>query len=309
MELWLIGSVFLVVNMVCNACLRATGDTKTPAYLMAGSSLLNFLLDPLLIFGLGPVSAMGIKGAALASCIAWSATTVIALYLLFRKKRLLVLQKFNLTRYVAHSRSVMNIAAPAAFANMMTPIAQGFLTYLVAAHGAEAVAAFGVGNRLESLSLLVCLALSMTLPPFISQNYGAGHIRRVKQAYELAVKFALIWQLLVFILLLISAGWLAQAFSDNTDVQTLIILWVFIVPIGFGFQAVTFLTASSFNALHQPIKAMRISVIRLFIFSLPLAWIGSQLFALQGMFIALVIANSCVAVFSFRIISRYMSKL
>lgn len=309
MEVWLVGSVFLVVNMVGNACLRATGDTKTPALLMAGSSLLNFCLDPVFIFGFGPVPAMGIQGAALASCIAWGGTTAVALYILFHRKRLLILQKMELGRFLSHSKRVMKIGIPAALSNMMTPLAQGILTYLVAAHGAEAVAAFGVGNRIESLSLLVCLALSMTLPPFISQNYGAGNIFRVKSAYRLAAKFAIFWQTVVFIMLFVAADVVARTFSDREEVQNLIILWIFIVPVGFGFQALTFLTASSFNALHQPMRAMRISIIRLFVFTLPFAWIASQLFGIQGMFVALVLANACVAAFSFNAMNRYILKL
>lgn len=309
MEIWLIGSVFMVVNMVCNACLRATGDTKTPALVMASSSLINFCLDPLLIFGLGPLPGLGIQGAAIASLVAWVITTIVLLYILFCRKRLLVLQPIDFQRYQTHCYQVMKIGLPAALSNMMTPLAQAVLTFLVSAHGAEAVAAFGVGNRIESLSLLVCLALSMTLPPFISQNFGAGHISRVKEAYRISAVFAVMWQLVVFLLLFLLADWVAGAFSDKENVQNLIILWVCIVPIGFGFQAITFLTASSFNALHQPMKAMRISITRLFLFSLPLAWFGSQLAGLQGMFVALVLANLCVAYISYRTLNSYIKTI
>ena len=297
MEIWLFGSIFLVVNMVCNACLRATGDTKTPALIMAASSLLNFILDPIFIFGFGPVEGLGIQGAATASVIAWSLTTVFAIKILFVKKRLLVKQQFNLVRLKTHF-----------FSDMMTPIAQAVLTYLVARHGPEAVAAFGVGNRIESLALLVCLALSMTLPPLISQNYGAGNIERVKAAYQLAIRFSLAWQALVFIVLLLLAERVSGLFSDSDSVKSLIILWIFIVPLGFAFQAVTFLTASSFNALHQPFRAMQISVARLFLFALPLAWIGSYLYDLKGMFVSLVVSNLCVAVFAWRGMKRYLEK-
>lgn len=309
MSIWLIGSVFLVLNMVSNACMRATGDTKTPALIMAGSSLTNFVLDPLLIFGVGSWQGFGIEGAATASVIAWSMTTLVALYILFNKKRLLLVQPFNRVRAMGHFRQVMKIGLPAALSNMMTPIAQAFLTYLVARHGPEAVAAFGVGNRIESLSLLVCLALSMTLPPFISQNYGAGHIERVKSAYKLSISFALVWQLVVFGLLFLVADQVAGLFSNKEAVQTLIILWIFIVPLGFGFQALTFLTASSFNALHQPMRAMKISLMRLFIFSLPLAWLGSQLAGIQGMFGALVVANLLIAIVAGMSMRSFVQKL
>ncbi|WP_297306023.1 MATE family efflux transporter [Neptuniibacter sp.] len=309
MGIWLIGSVFLVVNMVCNACMRATGDTKTPALIMAGSSLMNFVLDPIFIFGIGALPGMGIEGAATASVIAWSVTTLFALHVLFKRKRLLVLQLFQAHRVWKHFSQVMKIGTPAALSNMMTPVAQAVLTYLVASHGPEAVAAFGVGNRIESLALLVCLALSMTLPPFISQNFGAGNIDRVQSAYRLVSGFALIWQFLVFGLLMLLAERVAGLFSDQEAVISLIILWIFIVPAGFGFQAITFLTASSFNALHQPMRALRISIMRLFIFSLPFAWIGSQLFGLQGMFAALVLANAAIAATAWFNMRTFFQKL
>lgn len=309
MEVWLLGSVFLVVNMVCNASLRASGDTRTPALLMAGSSLLNFCIDPLLIFGVGSFEGFGIRGAAYASLIAWSITTLVAIYILFYRKKLLALQPFDIARYKNHGFQVMKIGLPAALSNMMTPLSQGVLTYIVSMHGAEAVAAFGVGNRIESLSLLVCLALSMTLPPFISQNYGAGSIERVRQAYKQASLFAVFWQLVVFLLLFLLADQIAGAFSSKEKVQEIIILWICIVPAGFGFQALTFLTASSFNALHQPMRAMRISIMRLFVFALPMAWIASQLAGIEGMFYALLVANGCVAFISYRILTGYLQRL
>lgn len=309
MHVWLFGVVFLVVNMVMNACMRATGDMRTPALIMAGSSLLNLLLDPLLIFGVGSFSGFGIQGAALASVISWGVTTIVALYILYQHKRLIVRQPFVLSRVVLHYRSVMKIGLPAALSNMMTPVSQAALTYLVARHGQEAVAAFGVGNRIESLSLLICLALSMTLPPFISQNFGAGNIERISTAYKLVFRFAIAWQFLVFFVLVLMANSIAQQFSENIEVQEGIILWIYIVPAGFAFQALIFLTASSFNALHQPYRAMRISVIRLFLFALPLAWIGSQLYGLHGMFMGLVAANFLVGALALWQMKKYLLSL
>ena len=309
MHVWLFGVVFLVVNMVMNACMRATGDMRTPALIMAGSSLLNLLLDPLLIFGVGSFSGFGIQGAALASVISWGVTTIVALYILYQHKRLIVRQPFVLSRVVLHYRSVMKIGLPAALSNMMTPVSQAALTYLVARHGQEAVAAFGVGNRIESLSLLICLALSMTLPPFISQNFGAGNIERISTAYKLVFRFAIAWQFLVFFVLVVMANSIAQQFSENIEVQEGIILWIYIVPAGFAFQALIFLTASSFNALHQPYRAMRISVIRLFLFALPLAWVGSQLYGLHGMFMGLVAANFLVGALALWQMKKYLLSL
>jgi len=309
MSIWFFASIFMVLNMVCNATFRASGDTRITAVIMLGSSVMNFILDPILIFGWGPVPALGIEGAALASLIAWASTSFVALYLLKRLKGLLLLEWLRWPDIWDNWRSVLRISLPAALSNMMTPVANGVLTAVVARHGPEAVAAFGVGNRLESLSLLVCLALSMTLPPFISQNFGARLIYRVQGAYQSAIQFALIWQLLVYLLLALSAGWVAQLFTDDPEVLRWLTLWILVVPLGFGFQAATFLSSSTFNALHQPLRALRISLVRLFILYVPLGWLGNHLFELKGMFVALVVANALTALFAWFWMLRVQGRL
>ncbi|RTE65632.1 MATE family efflux transporter [Amphritea opalescens] len=309
MSVWFGGAVFYVLIMVSNSSLRASGDTRSPALLMGISSLLNFILDPIMIFGWGPVPALGIQGASIASCIAWGLTAVFALWNLYFNKGLLVLRIESVSVALQHWMMVMKIGFPAALSNMMTPIAAAIMTAIVATHGPEAVAAFGVGSRLESLSLLANLALSMTLPPFISQNFGRGYVDRVRGAYLAAVKFALLWQAAVYLLLLLFAGGIGSLFSDNDSVISLIGLWILIVPLGFGFQAVTFLTASSFNALHQPIRAMRISIFRLFCLYVPLGLLGNYLADLQGMFIGFVIANMCTAAMAYWWMQRHLKRL
>lgn len=279
------------------------------AAVMLLSSLLNILLDPLLIFGWGPVPALGIQGAAIASVLAWSVTTLLALHLLYHRKSMLLLRLPALHDMLGNWRKVLSISLPAALSNMMTPLANGILTALVAVHGAEAVAAFGAGARIESLSLLVCLALSMTLPPFISQNFGALKLERVKAAYRSAIRFALIWQLLIFGILVLAAGSIARLFSADPDVARWLQTWMLIVPAGFGFQAITFLSASSFNALHQPMRAMRISLFRLFLMYVPLGWLGNHFFGLSGMFAALVCANAITAIMASTWVKRYLKTL
>jgi putative MATE family efflux protein len=308
MSVWWFGAAFMVTNMVANSTLRARGDTKIPAIVMAASSGLNFILDPLLIFGIGDWQGFGIKGAAMASVIAWCGVFLTFIWMLYHKYRLIVWEPFNLKRIATHWGKVMKIGFPAALSNMMTPIAGGILTSQVALHGPEAVAAFGVGTRLESLSLLVCLALSMTLPPFVSQNLGAGQFKRVRTAYLGAVKFALVWQLTVFILLWLNRDGVAHLFADSEAVIEPLMLWISIVPLGFGMQAVIFLSASTFNALHQPMRALRISITRLFIFCIPMAWVANHLFGLQGMFMAFVVANTLSALFAFLWVNKQIKR-
>ncbi|WP_237748479.1 MATE family efflux transporter [Nitrincola nitratireducens] len=205
--------------------------------------------------------------------LAWAITTAIVISILVRRRQLKWRPLASIHAIFRHWGEVLSISIPAALSNITTPIANGVLTALVASHGAAAVAAFGVGNRLESLSLLVCLALSMTLPPLISQNYGAGQITRVKKAYSSVIRFALCWQLGLYLVFILIADPVSNWFTSDPDVAYWIKIWILIVPVGFGFQATTFLSASTFNALHQPLKALWISLIRLFLlYLLGVAW-------------------------------------
>ena len=83
---------------------------------------------------------------------------------------------------------------------------------------------------MESIASIVVLALSMTLPPFISQNVG-GQVNRVKRAYSLTLKFVLIWQFIIFLVMWALSSWIAVAFANEAEVSVLIQLFLMIVPL------------------------------------------------------------------------------
>ena len=308
MGLWYLSSIFLAMPMVGNNVLRACGDTRTPSIVMAAGGGLNALLDPIFIFGLGPVPAMGIKGAALATFIAWIVGAFWILYILAVRRKLMLPRLLTLSELRDSSREILKIGLPAAGANMLTPVAGGVMTAVVAGYGAEAVAAWGVGNRMESIASIVVLALSMTLPPFISQNVGAGQVNRVKRAYSLTLKFVLIWQFVIFLVMWALSSWIAVAFANEAEVSVLIQLFLMIVPLGYGMQGIIILTNSSLNAMHRPMTALILSVIRLFVFFVPISVAGSFLFDLKGLFVGTVIANFAMACVSFFVFKRAVSQ-
>jgi len=303
MDIWFCGAVLLVLPMVGNAVLRASGDTKTPSIIMACSGLVNAVLDPILIFGFGPLPAMGMHGAAIATVISWVFGSVLILHLLV-KRGLIATGWIKPVLLLSICRKILRIGLPAAGANMLTPLAMGVLTAIMASYGAAAVAAFGVGARLESIACLVVLALSMTLPPFVSQNYGAGLMSRVQQAYRLCARFVMLWQFGIYLLLAVLAYPVATLFSDEPEVIRILCQFIWIVPLAYGLQGITILTNSSFNALHLPGSALVLSLIRLFVFYVPLAWLGGKLYGITGLFIGCVLANIFTATLAWRWFNR-----
>lgn len=295
MLIWLAGSVLLVSPMIGNAILRAAGETKIPSLVMASGGLVNAVLDPILIFGFGPIPAMAMQGAALATVISWLTGFVFIIYWLRVKRGLLTRWFLPWRQWLYICRKILQIGLPAAGANMLTPLAMAVLTAIMASYGPEAVAAFGVGARIESIACLVVLALSMTLPPVISQNFGAAQFNRVTQAYELCCRFVLGWQAVIYLLLALLAYPISALFTDNPQVAEYLRWFIWIMPVAYGLQGIIILTNSSFNALHLPAKAVLLSLFRLFICYVPLAWLGGVLFGVVGVFVGCVIANLITA--------------
>jgi putative MATE family efflux protein len=300
MVVWFPGSIMIVCIMTGNSILRACGDTKTPSMLMAGAGLINAILDPIFIFGIGPIPAMGIQGAAWATVIAWGVCYFYLMYILVIQKELVSGSLPSRPAMLSSGREMLRIGVPAAGANMMTPLAAGIMTAIAASFGDEAVAAFGVGARLEPMATLIVLAMSSSLPPLISQNFGAGKINRVEEAYRLSIKFILGWQMLVYVVLALGAGLIASTFSDDPEVIGTIKLFLWILPLGYGMQGIIILTNSSLNALHRPMSALYLSSARFFVFYVPLAYVGSQWFGLVGFFGGALCGNLLMAAISLR---------
>jgi putative MATE family efflux protein len=307
MLVWFPGSIMIVCIMTGNSILRACGDTKTPSILMAGAGLINAILDPIFIFGLGPIPAMGIQGAAWATVIAWGVCYFYLMYILVIQKELVSGSLPSRPTMLSSGREMLRIGVPAAGANMMTPLAAGIMTAIAASFGDEAVAAFGVGARLEPMATLIVLAMSSSLPPLISQNFGAGKINRVEEAYRLSIKFILGWQMLVYVVLALGAGLIASTFSDDPEVIGTIKLFLWILPLGYGMQGIIILTNSSLNALHRPMSALYLSSTRFFVFYVPLAYVGSQWFGLVGFFGGALCGNLLMAAISLRTFNTAIS--
>ena len=290
MRIWFAGSVFLVVPMVGNAALRATGDTRTPALIMVAAGAMNAALDPLLIFGLGPLEGLGVAGAALASVIARAGTLVVSLYVLGRREGLLARQRPAVSEVLASWRAIVAVGAPAALTNLALPITMALVTREVAEHGAAAVAAFGAGGRVEMLAGIPALAVAAGMAPFAGQNHGAGQRDRVAAGLRLAVAFAVSWGLLAWLGLAAAAGSVAGGFSDDPAVLSALSSYLGWAPLGLGLLGALHVSSATFNAVGRPLSAASLHLGRVgLLLVLPAA--GSAGWGLPGLFAGVAAAN------------------
>lgn len=309
MHIWYLGMPFQLMQFAGTAAIRACGNAKLHGKLMAGSAVLNAILDPILIFGIGPWEGMGIGGAALATVTAWVFTIVVICYYLCVKEHLLSFKMPPMHELLATWRRLMGITGPAALANMITPISTGVLTATLAVYGPQAVAAYGVVSRVEAFIMIVVLGMSMSVPPFISQNYGAHLYDRVQQGLKLALNFVLVLQLGLYVVVAVTAPWIAMIFTRDAEVQNIITLVLRILPLSYAFQGMVVLSASSFNALHAPRNALITSLLRFFVFYVPLALLGNELDGIRGLFIGAAIGNVLAGLVIRRWIFSYTAHL
>ncbi len=285
------GVPFVVVGMVGMASMRATGDTRLPSTLMIMGAILNVILDPIFIFGFGPVPALGLNGAAMAALIARGVIFIGAIYLLRGRLNMVSFNRPDPIELRKSWRDILHVGIPAAGTNAIVPIATAIITALIAGYGPEAVAGFGVASRIESLVLVMFYALSAVIGPFVGQNLSVGSQSRILEAMRLCMFFCVAAGLLVAALLALAANSLPTLFSDNETVIGVARQFLWIAPIGYAGYGLVMTINAAFNGLGKPMPGVIVSLMRTIFLYVPLALIGQHFYGIAGIFVAYSAAN------------------
>ena len=306
---WCLGVGLLVIPMVGNGAIRATGDTKTPAIIMIIAGIVNIVLDPFLIFGIGPFPRLELRGAVLATMVSWGVTFTASLWILGKRERMIRLPVFDPKRTFDSWKQILYIGIPAAGTNIMEPLSMAVIIRIISGYGDEAVAAFGVGGRLEALSLIGLWALSTAIIPFVRLNFGAGNCDRIRAALWFGVKFSLVWGGVTFSVLYLLSNIIAPIFNDDKAVIAALILFLRIIPISYGRYGISALVNSIFNALGKPLQASLIIILHLFVFVLPLAYLGSKVYGLKGVFIGIAVGNGAGGLIAYLMVQKFLMRV
>ena len=308
MRTWYWGLIFVVVPMVGNNIIRATGDTFTPGMFMSISALINIVLDPFLILGIGPFPMMTMKGAALATVISRGTGLVLTLFVLVKREKLLTLQLPAWRMIIRTWRRILYVAGPATASILITPLSIGIVTRIIAKFGEEAVAAFGVVSRMEMFSLILVNALGSVMIIYAGQNWGKGKINRLVNGFNTGVVIALGWGLLLFVIAQFWATPIASVFSDNSNVVQIIADYLIIVSFSYGFQGILMVGVNVFNGINKPMPSAGLTALRMFGLYVPLAWLASVYWNLSGVFWSAFVANILVGGLTYFWLKGYLRK-
>ncbi len=210
---WLLGGPLVFGFFAVEATFRASGDTRTPFLLLAASVLLSVGLDPLLIAGLGPFPKLGVVGAAAASVMVRGGGFVIGVAIALRRGLL----RLGLPDWRAVP-TIVRVGAPLSLAGVLLSVIYMWLTRFTSRFGTPALAALGVGHKVEGLGFIAISGLALSASALVGQNLGAGLEERAREAVRLALRYCLLVTLTTAALFLTLPRALVALFTSDPAV-------------------------------------------------------------------------------------------
>ena len=291
MGIWYFSMLFLAIPSVGANALRATGDSRISGTIMVGGSILQVALGPFLIFGWLGLPELGIKGAAIANLVARFTLFLVTMYVLVYKEHLLDYHDMKLSEVLNSWKQIFTVSIPATATQLISPISTAIIVSLLAGYSQETVAGFGIASRIEALFVIPLFALSASIGPFVGQNWGGSYLQRANQAMILSYKYSLAWGLFVAIILIVFRSSISSQFDDNPEVVAVAAIYLLIVPISYGAWGVLMMSSAIFNSLGKPVSSTIMSIVRMFVIYIPLAYLGKSLYGYTGIFAAACISN------------------
>jgi len=296
LQIIFLGFPVLLTFAAFSFSLRAWGDTLTPTMVMAVSVLLNVVLDPLLIFGLGPFPRMGIQGAAAATVLARSVGACIAVYMLYAHKVGIRVRLSHLKPDPDKLKKFLTIGFPATLARMEESVGFVVLTGLLAMlpYQEEVLAAYGIGGRVINITFVVLMGMMMSVSTMVGQALGADNRSRAEKTTDRAMKLMIILMTVISVILVIFRYPIMRFFiPGESRVIEIGAMFLAILAIGAPFFAIYEAVSGALNGSGHTGQQFGLSLIRLWGLRIPMILIFAFVFTLHstGAWMAIALSN------------------
>src|SRR5881394_3327043 len=210
---WLLGGPLVFGFFALEATFRAAGDTRTPFLMLAGSVCVSILLDPFLIIGLGPFPRLGVEGAALASVMVRGGGFLVGLVIALRRGLVRVGEPDWRSL-----PTIVRIGAPLSLAGVLLSLIYMWLTRFTSRFGTPALAALGVGHKMEGIGFMAISGFALSASALVGQNLGARQEERARQAVRMTVGYCLLVTTATAVAFLAVPGALVGLFTPDPAV-------------------------------------------------------------------------------------------
>lgn len=269
-----LGLVAVFVYFVFQSLLRGVGDVKTPMLIVAGTVVLNFFLDPLLILGWGPVPAYGVVGAAWATIVSQGLAGAVGLVVLFSGRYGIHIRVRHLVPDWAQVVTIVRLGVPSSVEQSARALGLAVMMLLVASFGTIAIASYGIGSRILSFVIIPAMGLSMATSTVVGQNVGARQDERANAAAKLGMLAGFVGLTAAGAVLFLLAEPVVRAFvPDEPEVIALGEHFMFIMAPTFGFFGVQMIMSGALAGAGNTFAAMLLSLLSFWVLRFPVAWV------------------------------------
>ena len=286
------GAPFLIFSISANNLLRGSGDAIRPMIFMIIATVINIILDPLMIFGIGPFPEMGVRGAALATTISQACAAGLNFYYIVAHKSIYRIKLAQIRLNLPILRDIYRVGFPAMIMETTESMTFALFNYVISAFGSLAIAAAGLAIRIGDLAFMPMFGVAQGLLPIVGFNFGAKLWDRVWRAVKLACIGLAFVMGVATVVLEIFTPQAVGIFSDDPELMTLAVPAMRISLSSLVILGPTILFGTAFQGLSKGKEALAIALIRQFLFFVPLLLLLPRIWGINGVWLAWPVSDA-----------------
>ena len=292
------GSLTVIYIFLLNAAFRGAGLAGIAMRALVLANGINIVLDPCLIFGLGPFPALGVAGAAVATTLGRGIAVAWLLYKLFERSPHLTLRRRHLVLEWQVMRRLVEVSIGGIGQFLIATASWVFLMRLVAVHGSLAIAGYTIAVRVIDFTFLPAWGLTNAAATLVGQNLGAGAELRARASVDVVMRYTLVYMGLIALVFLIGDQWLVGLFTSDLAIVGHGADCLRIVAIGYMPFAVGMVLAQAFNGAGDTWTPTWLNLIAFWLLQIPLAWVLAEAFGFgpRGVYAAITIGETVLAI-------------
>jgi putative MATE family efflux protein len=285
------GTPFMFFLLMGGSLLRGSGDAVRPMVFTIIAQVANIILDPLLIFGLGPFPEMGIRGAALGTVIGQLIGAGLTFFYIVSGRSVYQIKLAHLKPNLSIQKDIYRVGFPSMIMLITESICFALFNSILSAFGSLALAAIGITIRISDLAFMPIFGVSQGLLPIVGFNFGARLWNRIWRAVKLASGGLALFMAAALLILEIFAPNLIGIFSNYPELIAIAVPAMRIVLSTLVIVGPTLLFVTTFQGLSKGKEALILSLIRQFVFFIPLLFILPRFWGMTGMWLALPVSD------------------
>ncbi len=305
------GNIVIMLLFIINAIFRSSGDAAVSMRVLWVANILNIILDPIFIFGWGPIPALGVKGAAIATNIGRGVAVIYQLYILFYGTKRIKLSRKHLKFDFPVIKSLLNLSKGSIFQNIIGTSSWIGLVRIISEFGSAAVAGYTIAIRIILFVLLPAWGLSNAAGTLVGQNLGASQPKRAERSAWITAYSNLAFMFVVNLILILFPEPLIRLFINDANAVAVGVSSLEYMCFGFIAYAFGMVMVQSINGAGDTMTPLVINIISFWIIELPIAYFLSFHTNLneKGVFVAIIFSTVTLTIISTYVFKRGKWKL